>query len=130
MGFSFRQIKMIEGALNNMLDKMKATVRQGKELRDVHTAFQWFQQLSPIPLIANTPPLNGSDKAQLHFEAIFFFNGIRLYVDQTHEFTEFRGHPYLEVLNNHNFLGDLNPEEYYDKILIDHIEEKFGLQLT
>ena len=130
MEFSFRQIRMIDGALNNMLDKMKATVRQGEELPAVDTAFQWFQQLSPVPLITDAPHLNASNKAQLHFEAIFFFNGIRLYVDQTHEFTEFRGHPYLKVLNNHNFLEDLDPEEYHDKILIAHIEEKFGFQLA
>ncbi len=118
---------MIEGALNNTLDKIKAAVRQGEELPEVDKAFQWFQQSSPIPLIADAPPLNASDKAQLHFEAIFFFNGIKLYVEQTHEFTEYRGHPFLNVLNNHNFLEDLNTKKCYDNVLITHIKSKFGL---
>ena len=130
MEFAYRQIRIIESALNNTLDKIKAAVRQGEELPDVDKAFQWFQQFSPIPLIADAPPLNASDKAQLHFEAIFFFNGTRLYVEQAHKFTEYHGHPFLQVINQHSFLNDLDPEEYYDEVLIAHIKRKFGLKLA
>jgi hypothetical protein len=129
MEFTYRKIRIIEGALNNTLDKLKATVRQSEELPGVDIVFQWFQQLSPIPLKEDAPPLDASDKVQLHFEAIFFFNGIKLYVEQKHEFTEHGGHLFLHVTNHDDILNDLDPNEYYDEVLIARIQKKFGLKL-
>jgi hypothetical protein len=127
MEWSSRKTGMLEGALNNMLAKMKASVWKSEEIPSADTAFAWLQQMSPVKLEAEAPPLDASDKKQDHLEAIFFFNGIKLYVEQTHELTAYRGHPFLQVNNRHEFLDDITPEEYYDEMLIAHIKKKFGL---
>jgi hypothetical protein len=123
---SSREIGILIGALNNMLEKMKATVWKGEEIPSADTAFAWLQQMSPFRLEADSPPLDASDKTQQHFEAIFFINGIKLYVEQTHALTTYRGHSFLQVKNRHKFLDDITPEEYYDEMLISHIKKKFG----
>jgi hypothetical protein len=68
---------MLEGVVNNLLEKMKVTVWKGEEIPSADTAFAWLQQMSPFRLEADSPPLDASDKRQQHFEVIFFFDGIK-----------------------------------------------------
>ncbi len=113
------------GDLHNTLDKLKGIVRKGKPIPSANTVFQWFVKMTPVEIITNRPPIIGLNTKADNFETIFFFNSMRVYLSLSYRHTDYRGHPFIDFTTEICFVDELDPDDYIDAKLIEHLQKNF-----
>lgn len=127
MALTNKQYQQIQSCLQNTLEKTKAYIRRTNEIPSTETVFSWFQQMSEYKIVKDKSPIDASNIESNQFEAIFFFNNMRVHLQLEFENDEHRGHPYFNANFLFNFIDELDPDDYFDKQIIDYLKAKFHL---
>ena len=124
-----KEINRICGDLHNTLDKLKGVVRKGNPIPPINTVYQWFVTMSPIEITTDQRPVIGLNTTDHHFETIFFFNGMRIYLSFSYEHTEYGGHPFIDFTTEIHLIDELDPDEYMDAEIIKRLQNNFNLKI-
>jgi len=117
------------GDLHNTLDKLKGVVRKGNPIPSANTVFQWFVKMSPVEIITNRPPVIGLNTKADNFEAIFFFNSMKVYLSLKYSHTDYRGHAYIYFATEIHLIDELDPDEYRDAEVIKYLQNNFNIEI-
>ncbi len=120
-----KEINHLYGALHNTLDKLKGVVRKGKVIPSAEEIYEWFITISPIEIKTNRPPIISSNTKADNFEAIFFFNSMRVYLSLKYNPMEYRGNPFIAFTTEIHFIDELDPDDYMDAKVIEHLQKNF-----
>ncbi len=120
-----KEINIIYGALHNTLDKLKGMIRKGKPVLTANEVYQIFTTISPVEIKTDQPPIIGLNTKAGNFEAIFFFNSMRVYLSLKYRHTDYRGHPFIDFTTEICFIDELDPDDYMDAKLIEHLQKNF-----
>ena len=123
------RINIIENTLHNTLDKLKGVIRKGKPIPPVNDIYHWFTTISPIKIKTDHLPLVSFVPKKAHFESIFFFNGLKVYLMLSYRHTTYRGHPFIDFNTEIYFLDNLNLEDYMDSEKIKYLQNNFDIKI-
>lgn len=124
-----KKANQIYGALHNTLDKLKAVIRKGKPVPPVKDIYQWFTTISPVEIKTEHPPINSIHAKDNHFETIFFFNGMRVYLSLIYRHAEYRGHPYIDFTTEIYFIDEFYPDDDLEEEKIKYLQDNFHIQI-
>lgn len=123
------KINIIESALHNTLDKLKAVVRKGKPIPPVNDIYHWFTAISPVEIKTDHPPIVSLYPKTTHLETLFFFNGLRVYLSLSYRHTEYRGYPFIDFTTEIYFIDEFYPQDYMEVEKIKYLQDNFDIQI-
>jgi len=124
-----KEINILKSAIHNTLDKLKGRVRKENPIPPLNEIYQWFVNMSPIPIITDKKPISKFNLEENTLEALFFFNGHRVYIYFLIRPTKYRGGPYIYFAEEICFIHELDPEDYLDSELIIQIQRSFDIEI-